>query len=389
MTEGVVIDITRALDRALQGRLPTGVDRVNQEYVRRFGAGADALVRFAGRWVVLERQAAQEIFAALLEPATMDAGRMRWLVACACARVWRSPARAGLLLNIGHSGLDDVRYAGQVRRRGWRALYFLHDLIPLSHPEYCRPGEARKHQQRLRTMLSTACGLVVNSQATAHELEQFARQQKADLPPLAVAHLAPGPRVPADGARPLDGPYFVMLGTIEPRKNHLLLLHAWRSLVQRLGAGAPRLVIIGQRGWECEQVIDVLERCSTLRGFVHERAACSDAELGAWLTHAQALLFPSFAEGYGMPLVEALGLGVPVLASDLPAFHEVAGDIPEYLDPLDGLGWMQAVEDYARPASVRRQAQIERMRGWRVPTWESHFAQVDALVRRCLVETPK
>lgn len=389
MTDDVVIDITRALDRALQGRLPTGVDRVNQEYVRRFGVGAHALVRFAGRWVVLERQASQEIFAALLVPTAMNAGRMRWLVACACARGWRIPARAGLLLNIGHSGLDDVRYAGQVRRRGWRALYFLHDLIPLSHPEYCRPGEARKHQQRLRTMLSTACGLVVNSQATAHELQQFARQQKADLPPLAVAHLAPGPLVPKDAARPLDGPYFVMLGTIEPRKNHLLLLHAWRSLVQRLGAAAPRLVIIGQRGWECEQVIDVLERCSALRGFVHERAACSDAELGAWLTHAQALLFPSFAEGYGMPLVEALCLGVPVLASDLPAFHEVAGDIPEYLDPLDGLGWMQAVEDFARPASVRRQAQIERMQGWRVPTWEAHFAQVDALVHLCLAETQK
>ena len=175
-----------------------------------------------------------------------------------------------------------------------------------------------------------------------------------------------------------------MLGTIEPRKNHLLVLQAWRHLVERLQDQAPRLVIVGQRGWECEQVVDLLDRCNALRDFVLERPACSDAELANWLAHAQALLFPSFAEGYGMPLVEALVAGLPVLASDLPAFREVAGDIPEYLDPLDGLGWIQAIEAYAQPGGTRRQAQLARMQGWQVPTWEAHFRQVQELMQHCL-----
>jgi glycosyltransferase involved in cell wall biosynthesis len=86
---------------------------------------------------------------------------------------------------------------------------------------------------------------------------------------------------------------------------------------------------------------------------------------------------PSFAEGFGLPVVEALAAGVPVIASDLPAFRELAGDIPEYADPLDGARWLELVREYARPDSARRAAQLERIRGFRAPTWKEHFAIVD------------
>src|SRR5580698_988440 len=99
----------------------------------------------------------------------------------------------------------------------------------------------------------------------------------------------------------ISEPYFVILGTIEPRKNHWLLLQVWRRLVERLGDRTPRLVVIGQRGWECENAVDMLERCEELRGVVTELPACPDVELTSYLRHARALLFPSFAEGYGMP----------------------------------------------------------------------------------------
>ncbi|MEG0186628.1 MAG: glycosyltransferase, partial [Stenotrophomonas sp.] len=180
-------------------------------------------------------------------------------------------------------------------------------------------------------------------------------------------------------------PYFVMLGTIEPRKNHWLMLQLWRQLIERLGDAAPRLVIVGQRGWLCDNVIDMLERCEVLKGFVFQKTGCSDAELASWLGHSQALLFPTFAEGYGMPLAEALALGVPVIASDLPAFREIAGDIPEYVDPLDGRRWAELVVEYAQPQSQMRSIQCQKMAGFSLPTWEAHFQQVEALMEQLRV----
>ena len=180
----------------------------------------------------------------------------------------------------------------------------------------------------------------------------------------------------------MQPPYFVCVGTIEARKNHLLLLNLWRQLAAELGVAAPRLVLIGQRGWETENAIDMLERCPALRGLVLERSNVPDDEAARLVGGAQALLLPSFAEGFGFPLIEALALGVPVLCSNLVALRENGGVVPEYLDPLDGAGWRDAVVDYAQPGSARRAAQLRRLSNWVPPSWRDHFATVDALIAK-------
>ena len=259
-----------------------------------------------------------------------------------------------------------------------RPIYLLHDLIPLTHPEYCRAGEAAKHARRIDTMLRTGTGILCNSQTTLDELTAYAAAAGLAVPPASVAWLGATP-LPASAAIAASAaPQFVMLGTIEGRKNHLLLLQVWVRLVHQLGPAAPHLLIIGQRGWECAQATALLDRASQLGARVTELPRCTDTELGQYLRHARALLFPSFVEGYGMPLVEALGHGTPVIASDLAVFRELAGAVPDYRDPLDGLGWMAAIEDYTQPDSPARAAQLRRMDGYRAPTWAEHFAHVDA-----------
>lgn len=376
----VLIDVTRLLDRALQGKLPTGVDRVGLAYVAHFRNRARALVRFAARWVALGTADSLRLFDLLLEPGADFAWCVRWLVGRGWLLAWNVP-RGAVLFNTGHSGLDRADYALRAGRFDLRPIFFLHDLIPITHPEYGRPGEEVKHRARLETMLTAGAGIVVNSEDTLRELKAYSEARGCALPPCAVAPLAPPQLSIRPAPPPLARPYFVVLGTIEPRKNHLLLLHLWRELSSRMGGEAPRLVVIGQRGWECEQVVDLLDRCAGLRECVIELPRCTDAELGVWLAHARALLFPSFVEGYGIPLVEALSLGMPVIASDLEVFREIAGDIPDYLDPLDGLGWRGAILDFAQPDSSRRRAQVARMAGYVVPSWAAHFRQVEALMR--------
>ncbi|KXW57867.1 glycosyl transferases group 1 [Ferrovum myxofaciens] len=379
----MLIDVTRLLDRQLKGRLPTGVDRVGLEYVRHYGDHAQALVRFGGRWVELNRSDSRRLFSALLTPTE---NFRHWVYRClGHSYAWRWPRwgkQNRWLFNTGHSGLDDREYARRIQRSGLRPIFFLHDLIPLTHPEYCRPGSAAKHHQRLETMLHLGHGLILNSQDTHTFLASYAANHHWTVPPHVVAHLAPPPFPPPSPDRPLEDPYFVVLGTLEARKNHLLLLNLWREWGASGEKNIPRLVLIGQRVWECEQVVDMLERCEAVQPHVLEVSRCSDGDLATWLYHAQALLFPSFVEGFGMPLVEALSLRVPVIASDLPVFREIAGDCPVYLHPLDGLGWKRALLSFLDSSSVERQSQCQRLHTCRIQTWTDHFAQVDALLER-------
>ncbi len=382
MQREILIDISRLIDRLAKEQLPTGVDRVGLAYVEHWGHRAQAVLQKGGWRRILSPKSSQALFDILLGPTQNFRRRVNRAIAKACVPPWPSQDAAGRpAFYLGHSGMEANGFAEWVQATRQSPVYFIHDLIPITHAEYCRAGEQDAHAKRLRVMVQGHSGLVSNSQCTLDSLAQWASRQGLAMPPAVVAPLAPATlTAPDNAAPPLAAPYFVVLGTIEPRKNHLLLLNVWRELVAQMGDACPHLVVIGRRGWECENVVDMLERCDTLHPFVHEVPACSDAELATYLTHARALLFPSFTEGYGMPLVEALMLGTPVVASALPVFREIAGDVPDYLSPIDGPGWMQAIRDYLPSPAGPRAAQLQRMQGFRVPTWEAHFAQVDRLL---------
>jgi glycosyltransferase involved in cell wall biosynthesis len=275
---------------------------------------------------------------------------------------------------------DKVR--AKLRAEGARFICLVHDLIPIEYPEYARPNGADLHRRRVRTMAELADGLIANSEATARSMARFIGET-GRLPPIRVAHLGSDPLPDVEVAPPaLSDPYFVVLSTIEPRKNHLLLLNIWRRMIETLGPErTPHLAIVGRRGWENENVIDMLERCTAIQDHVHEYAGLSDARLSALLRRARALLCPSFAEGFGMPVTEALLSGTPVICSDLPALREAGGDVPDFIDPLDGPEWIRAIMDYSGSQPGMREAQLERLRDWAAPGWDDHIRVLLGLIR--------
>ncbi len=288
----------------------------------------------------------------------------------------RLPAAADqpVYLLVSHHHLERRRLIGRLKRRG-RASFIclIHDLIPIEFPEYARPGQDLRHRRRIETTAALADAVIVGSAATRDALQPHL-DRGGHTPTVLVSPFGIDlPRVPPDGPPLPDAPYFVCVGTIEPRKNHLLLLNLWRRLAEERGPRAPRLVLVGHRGWETGNAVEMLDRCAALHGLVIERNHVPDTEMARLLKGARALVLPSFAEGFGFPMVEALALGVPVLCSDLAALRENGGDVPEYLDPLDGRGWRDAILDYSPDASPRRQAQLGRLAGWKTTGWRGPF----------------
>ncbi|MCW2411761.1 MULTISPECIES: glycosyltransferase family 4 protein [unclassified Sphingobium] len=387
----LLLDVSRLVWRLWAKKLPTGIDRTCLAYAAHFRECSQAVVQ-RGRFTrVLSAKASAQLYDILLEQEYDHARRRLLSLFPTSLGAAREQVEGRLYLNVGHTGLDKVGHVHWLHQTRVRPIYFVHDLIPIHYPEYCRPDEPKKHAQRVRSLLCHGAGVIANSCQTLEEVRQFAAQQSLPMPASLVAPLGLGDqRSAANGPLAVglpERPYFVLLGTIEARKNHLLILTAWAELARRLGSECPHLVIIGQRGWECEQAIDMLDRCAAIRPYVTELSGCDDSTLAAFMRGAKALLFPSFVEGYGLPLIEALAAGTPVIASDLPVFRELAGSIPDYLNPIDGLGWIRAVEDYAQRGSRNRSAQLDRLPGWQPPSWSAHFAAVDAWLDR-ISQTP-
>jgi glycosyltransferase involved in cell wall biosynthesis len=367
----LLLDVSRLIWRTWRGRPATGIDRVCLAYVRHFQGRAQAVVQRRGARFVISPRHSDKLFELLTRP-----GPSRGALSLCLARCFlsarRSPEAGMIYLNVGHTGLDEPSLPAWVSSRGLRAVYLIHDLIPITNPEFCRPLEAAKHEQRMANALTSASGIIANSSETLDELTAFARSLGVPMAPALVSWIAGDTPQARPRRVPLDRPYFVAVGTIEARKNHRMLLDAWQDLVERLGADAPVLVIIGQRGWEAEETFRRLDSLGLLSAYVRETSDCEDEELAGWIAGSRALLMPSFAEGFGLPVVEALALGTPVIASDLPVYREIVGDIPTYLDPTDRISWARTIQDFLGNGS-ERERQLKRISNFKPPRWEDHF----------------
>jgi glycosyltransferase involved in cell wall biosynthesis len=122
-----------------------------------------------------------------------------------------------------------------------------------------------------------------------------------------------------------------------------MLLEIWREFAAERTLEVPKLHIVGRRGWDIDDVAALLDGAADLAPHVTEESDLDEAAVRARLRGATALLFPSFAEGFGLPLAEAAVLGVPVLASDLPVFREIAGEGFGLLPPGDAAAWKAAI----------------------------------------------
>ena len=192
------------------------------------------------------------------------------------------------------------------------------------------------------------------------------------VPRCVVAPL--GIDVPKPGSAPAGpwdgGPWFVILGTIEPRKNHALLLRLWQ---EGLVPNDAHLLICGARGWNNAAVFDTLDRGIPR---VHELPGLPDGAIAVLLKGSAGMLFPSLAEGYGLPPAEAAALGVPLLCNDLKVLREVVGDIPVYAPVADAYLWASEITRMAEERRADPARAVTRSKSYAPPDWDAHFKTV-------------
>ncbi len=372
-SDPVLLDVTRLIAQGWARRTPTGIDRVCHAYLRQFANQAQAVIQHRGAVRTLRPGPSRILFDMLLD----DGPDFRRRLATFAPRALASAVSAvpgATYINVGHTDFDLDSHARWARRHALRSVYLIHDLIPITHHAHCRPHAVRRHRGRVVGALRHGAGIVTGSDAVARDLRDFARSHRLAAPSVLVAPLAGEQLMPGREVRQVD-PYFLCLGTIESRKNHHLLLDVWQRLCTRMGARTPRLVIVGQWGRGSDTVRARLTN-PLFGDHVTHIDRCTDDRLADLMAGAQALLMPTMAEGFGLPMAEALSLGIPVIASDLPCFREVGQGIPNLLPPGDTAAWEALIAGFHLDHPERRR-QVAALPHYRPSSWDEHFIRLE------------
>jgi len=401
----LLLDISRLISRVGRGPL-SGIDRVELAYFKRFLA-QDAPVHFLCRlprgYAVLNRDAGQEIYnkimgltpwpssrvAGLLLPGTPPETRAalvavwrrasekcqeRHLAHC-LKEVFHEPIR---YFNVGHSNLRQTVFSAVHSLNGSEIIVLIHDIIPILYPEFTRTKITARFHDDMRRVAASADRVIYNSTQTRQDAEALFRDF-GSVPNGIECHLGVDDAVsaPETFPDPSKTANFVILGTIEPRKNHALLLSIWSKLSQMLPSGqVPRLHLIGRRGWGNENVFSILDSDCKVMKHVSEHNVFSDSQARSCLQQSWGLLFPSFAEGFGLPLVEAARLGLPIICGDSHVYHEILGDYPVYLNVDNSYLWEKEILERAgrhRESGADRQ---KRAQSVMLPDWDAHFDRI-------------
>jgi len=269
---------------------------------------------------------------------------------------------------------------------GTRTLVTVHDLSFVRQPETTMPGMSRQLNQWAPRSVRQADHVIAVSEATRQDLIELYQ-----TPPQKISVLYHGVTTDFQPVTAPDRlaevrqkyglgsqPFILSVGTIQPRKNYQRLIQAFAALDPALA-----LVIIGSKGWRYEATFNEVARCG-LTGRVHFLGFVADADLPAMYSAASLFVYPSLYEGFGLPALEAMACGTPVIASNQSALPEVVGEAGLLIDPHDVEALAAAMSRLLADTDLRQKlAQAGQARAAQF-TWTGMAAQLLDLYKTLL-----
>ena len=390
---GFVIDLTDLLEFLSLHRAPMGVARVQMALLEAgLEPGNPPLFELAtfspeqGCFVTFAPQLLLDLIRGGREGGPSDAPA--WLALNEAAITLRAAApafafKAGdrvLALGLTGSNPNQLRRLRELRQaHGVLICVLFYDAIPLVTPEHCDLQLSRSFAEHFLAMCLQIDRAVAISACSAQDFRSWQRRllPELDIPvgvmPLDARFpaLAEAPPVEMPAVLREGRPFVLCVATIEARKNHMLVLHAWLTLLRRHGdAVIPDLVLLGRPGFQAEPVLRLIAAAPELRRRVTHLQDVGDALLGQLYEGSLFTIFNSFYEGWGLPVTEALAHGKLALTPDHTSLREAGGSAALYFTPqsepeLAELAW-SLIRDPAR--RQRLEAKIPervRIRSWR------------------------
>ncbi len=301
------------------------------------------------------------------------------------------PAQDDVLLSTGtiYRRSDDAKIDAQLKLAGVRLGGYIHDYIPLTHPEFCDRVLIEAFSKSVAVALLHYDFVLTVSEHVAKETLRL--MQEASYPSVPVRAVPEAHGIFEDSAEApdqwssaigaLEGSEFVLcVGTLCTHKNQTLLIQIWRILLQE-GFEPPALVLVGRRGHNANSILYTLSTSGNFDGRVHVFEGVTDSELATLYRNCLFTMFPSFVEGWGLPIGESLKYGKLCITSDAASMPEVGGDFALYIDPFNARGAANLVRQLLENRNELQRLEARIRSDFQPRTWDQHGAALIAAAR--------
>lgn len=278
-----------------------------------------------------------------------------------------------------------IEYLVALHGTGVVLVQMVYDLLPLVAPQYS--GHATEYLTRyVRAVYPLCSRLIAISEHTKADVAKWLQAANLRVPPISVVRLGDDfhvvkPAQPVSEhftASGLSGDdYILCVGTIEARKNHTLLYYAYK-LAESRGVQLPKLVIVGRQGWQAENIYEIMTHDPVTKDNFVILENINDNELSWLYEHCLFSIYPSFYEGWGLPIAESVAHGVPCLSSNTSSMPEIAGNLLMYFSPYSPEECLAAITTLLdRPTLKSMQ---RKMAKYRPATWQQTFEALQSII---------